>query len=65
MESKPLVMKKPFTTNLSNLNYLYAAVDKAVERSDAYGAHRAWVAYLDYLRDYNRERGIPFRSRLK
>ena len=63
IQPKPLTRPKTFTTNLADLNMLYGAVDKAVEADDAYEAHRTWMAYLDYLREYNRERGIPFRTR--
>lgn len=55
---------KIMTTTLVDLNLLYAAVDKAIEANDSHRAYCAWLDYVEYLRTYNRERGIPFITRL-
>jgi len=49
---------KPLTTTISEVNRLYGIYYDETSANNAYAAHRAWVAYTQYLREYNRERGL-------
>lgn len=49
----------PLTTTLTELNRLYGAYADAAFTKDAYVAHKAWAAYIQYLHAYNLERGLP------
>ena len=56
-------MKMPLTTTLTELNRLYGAYADAAFAKDTYAAHKIWVAYMEYLRVYNLERGLPTTDR--
>ena len=52
-------MRMPLTTTLTELNRLYGAYVDAAFAKDPYAADKTWVAYIQYLRVYNLERGLP------
>jgi len=56
-------VKIPLTTTLTELNRLYGVYSDAIFAKDTYAAHKTWVAYIEYLRVYNLERGLPTADR--
>jgi len=47
------------TTTLGEMNRLYGAYYDATSGGDPKVAEQAWKAYVEYVRRYKEERGLP------